>query len=219
MIQQNTLQFLKSLKKNNNREWFGAHKSQYLEAWSDFEKFVQELLEALCKTDPSLKGLRAKECMFRIYRDTRFSKDKTPYKTHFSAAFSRGGKMAHYPGYYFHISPGKSFFGGGIWMPEPDALKKIRQEIDYNLKDFGKILSARAYRSLFGPLEDESALSRPPKGYCTDNPAIEYLKMKSFFSGAELGETVVRSPKLTREAILIFKTVKPLVDFLTRALD
>ena len=219
MIQKSTFRFLKSLKKNNNREWFGDHKSDYLEAWADFEQLVQGILDAVCKNDPSLSGLRAKDCMFRIYRDTRFSKDKTPYKRKFSAAFSRGGKMSHSPGYYFHIAPGGSFFGGGIWMPDTQALRKIRQEIDFNLKDFRKIISAKPYRSLFGPLEDESALSRPPKGYSDDNPAIEYLKMKSFFSGAELKDDVVLSPKFTREAVRIFKTVKPLVEFLTRALD
>jgi uncharacterized protein (TIGR02453 family) len=220
MIQKTTLQFLKRLKKNNNKAWFDAHKNQYLEAREDFEKFVQKTLDLYCESDPSISGLQAKDCMFRIYKDVRFSKDKTPYKTHFSAAFRKGGKMTNLPGFYFQIAPNDtSYFGGGIWMPELENLRKVRQEIDYNFKEFQSILSDKKLRKTIGLLEDESALSRPPKGYTPDNPAIAFLKMRSFFSGAELSDDVVTSPKLIKEALRIFASLKPLVDFLTRAMD
>ncbi|HVB02488.1 MAG TPA: DUF2461 domain-containing protein [Chitinophagaceae bacterium] len=220
MLQQETLRFLRNLKKNNNKLWFDAHRDSYLAAKTDFEHLVQEVIGKFGRIDRSVTPLQAKDCVFRIYKDIRFSKDKTPYKTHFAAALGRGGKMAHLPGYYFHVSPGgKSYFGGGIWMPETEALAKIRQEIDYNFPEFRKIITTRNFRSYLGEMEDGDALSRPPKGYAADNPAIDWLRKKSFFAGCELNDHIICTPGLLKQMILIFSAIKPLVDFLHKALD
>ncbi|MBK8413382.1 MAG: DUF2461 domain-containing protein [Bacteroidetes bacterium] len=138
MITKRTLDFLKALKKNNNREWFDVNRSKYEEAKADFEKFVETLLPLLSKENSKLKDLKVKDCVFRIYRDVRFSKNKDPYKTNFGAYFVEGGKKSSKAGYYIQIEPGNSFLAGGCWMPEAPVLKAIRQEIDYNLKDFEK---------------------------------------------------------------------------------
>lgn len=140
-IQPKTFAFLKALKKNNNRDWFNDHKSEYENAKDNVLGFIQELVVAFSTFDSSLRGLEAKDCLFRIYRDTRFSKDKTPYKTNLGASINAGGKKSMGPGYYVHLEPGGSFIAGGIWMPPADEVKKIRQEIDYNGKDLKKILT------------------------------------------------------------------------------
>src|SRR5215813_10747738 len=148
MLQSLTLKFLKELKKNNNKTWFDAHRKQYEAARNDFENFIQSVLDKHAKNDTDLKELTAKKCMFRINRDIRFSKDKSPYKTNFGASMDKGGKKSGLAGYYFHLEPGKSFVGGGIWMPQPDALKKVRQEIDYCLDEFKKIITARRFQTV-----------------------------------------------------------------------
>ncbi|HZW70528.1 MAG TPA: DUF2461 domain-containing protein, partial [Hanamia sp.] len=132
MIPASTLSFLKSLKKNNNKPWFDANREKYLETRNNFEQFVALLLQKMILFDEDLKELEYKNCLFRINRDVRFSKDKTPYKINFSASFNKGGKKSIYAGYYLHVQPGdNSFIGGGLWRPEPEQLKKVRQEIDY----------------------------------------------------------------------------------------
>lgn len=130
MINKTTLDFLTKLKKNNNRPWFDKNKDVYLKAKENFDGFITELLGAVAVFDSGIKGLEAKNCVYRIYRDIRFSKDKTPYKTYFSAGITPGGKNAYAPGYYLHVAPGKSVLAGGIWMPPPPQLNAIRQEID-----------------------------------------------------------------------------------------
>src|SRR6188768_1481751 len=142
MLQPSTLKFLKSLNKNNNKPWFEEHKVDYQDAKADFESVVQQILDGLYKVEPELVGLQVKDCTFRIYKDVRFAKDKTPYKTNMGASFSPGGKKTPRPGYYFHLEPGgNTFAGGGMWMPEAAVLKKVRQEIDYNFEEFQQIIS------------------------------------------------------------------------------
>jgi uncharacterized protein (TIGR02453 family) len=220
MIQPKTLTFLRQLKKNNEKTWFDQHKEQYLAAKTDFEVLVARLIEGLGKTDPELGALRLKDCVFRIYKDVRFSHDKTPYKVHFAAGFIRGGKKVHYPGYYFHLEPGgNSYCGGGIWRPEAPELKKIRQEIDYNYEEFRSIVRGRKFLRLFGPLEDEDALVRPPQGYHEDNPAIEVLKFRNYIAGTGIDDALLTSPRLAGKILEIFATLSPLIDFLGRAGD
>ncbi|MGZ5134058.1 MAG: DUF2461 domain-containing protein, partial [Flavitalea sp.] len=136
MLQQSTLTFLKGLAKNNDKSWFESHRKQYEQAKQDFEGFIKIILEKHCKKDEDLKDLEAKKCTFRINRDIRFSKDKSPYKSNFGASMDRGGKKSIYAGYYFHLEPGKSFAGGGLWMPMAPEMKKVRQEIDYCFDEF-----------------------------------------------------------------------------------
>src|SRR6266542_1281494 len=138
MIAKNTFDFLKKIKKNNDREWFEKNKDQYLNAKEDVENNIQSLIGEFSKFAPELKGLDAKKCLFRIYRDIRFSKDKRPYKTNLGASLNPGGKKVQSPGYYIHFEPGNSFIAGGIWMPEAPELNAIRQEIDYHSRDFLK---------------------------------------------------------------------------------
>lgn len=222
MIQPSTITFLKNLKKNNNKAWFDQNKDKYLSARTDFTIFVNDLLEKMVSFDPDMKDLEAKNCMFRINRDVRFSKNKTPYKINLSASFSRGGKKAIYAGYYFHLQPGNgSFAGGGLWMPESAELKKVRQEIDYNFPEFKKIINAPAFKKNFGELEREEGqvLVNIPKGYDKENVAGEYLKLKSFVATRFLPDEVITQPGLAKEVTQSFKALAPFLKFLNRSFE
>ncbi len=218
MLQDTTLKFLKNLDKNNNKEWFDAHKTDYQGAKADFESMVQQLIDGLSRQDRDLEGLQVKDCVFRIYKDVRFSKDKTPYKNNMGAAFSPGGRKSPRPGYYFHLQPGgSSFAGGGLWQPEAVNLKKVRQEIDYNFPEFQQIISNKDFIKYFGKIEGE-ALKTVPQGYQPDNPAIAYLKLKSFTAWHAFSDDSITQPALVREVLKVFAVMQPFVKFLDRAL-
>lgn len=220
MLQPATIKFLTQLKKNNDKPWFDAHKEKYLAAKEDFEELVKQIIIEYGKTDPEIGSLEYKRCVFRIYRDVRFSKDKTPYKTHFAARFAPRGREVHFPCYYLHIEPGQlSVCGGGIWRPEVEELKKVRQEIDYNFDEFKSIVHSKKFKSVFGDLEQEDKLSRAPQGYEEDNPALDYLKLKSFFSDALIDDNILTSKLLLKKITSAFATVRPLIGFLNRALE
>lgn len=219
MIEQTTVHFLKSLHKNNNREWFLKNKQNYDSAKDNFLTFVDEILKGIQKFDPSLSELVPKQCVFRINRDVRFSKNKEPYKNNFGASFSKGAKKINTAGYYFHLEPGASFIGGGLWMPEAPDLQKIRQEIDYSFKEFKGILGNAKFKNTFGTLSTEAKLSRPPKGYDIENPAIEYLKLKSFTAIVPIADKDLLDVNIVKQSLTVFKTLSPLVHFLNRAID
>ncbi|HTR30187.1 MAG TPA: DUF2461 domain-containing protein [Puia sp.] len=221
MLKTSTLKFLKDLKKNNNKTWFEKNKLVYLDARDDAEQFVAQLIEGLGKADPDVKSLQAKDCTYRIYRDIRFSSDKTPYKVHMGAFLNKGGKKAPTAGYYFHIQPGgKSMAGGGLWMPMPPELNKVRQEIDYNFSEWAKITNDRKFKKHFPEgLDREEILSRPPKGYDPENPAIDFLKLKSFVVTRPLTDELLASRGLLKELLTIFGSMKPFVHFLNRSLE
>jgi hypothetical protein len=160
-----------------------------------------------------------KQCVFRINRDVRFSKNKEPYKNNFGASFSKGAKKINAAGYYFHLEPGASFLGGGLWMPEAPDLQKIRQEIDYSFKEFKGILGNAKFKNTFGTLSTEAKLSRPPKGYDIENPAIEYLKLKSFTAIVPIADKDLWDVNIVKQSLTVFKTLSPLVHFLNRAID
>jgi uncharacterized protein (TIGR02453 family) len=216
MLQSSTLAFLCQLKTNNNKEWFDLHRKEYELAKSDFEGFVSELLQALVPLEPALREQQAKDCTYRIFRDVRFSKDKTPYKGHFGAFFARGGRKWDGAGYYLHLEPGAIFAGGGLWMPEPSLLKKVRQEIDYDFDTFKAIVEDRTFKKLFGKLNGEM-LSRPPQGYDADNPAIGFLKMKSFTAGHAMKDEALTEKTALKNVVSVFNTLSPLISFLNRA--
>jgi uncharacterized protein (TIGR02453 family) len=221
MLQRSTLQFLKDLAKNNNREWFEANRKRYETARQDFIALAEAIIKGFCKKDRDFEQLEGKKCLFRINRDIRFSKDKSPYKTNFGASFERGGRISPWAGYYLHIEPGnKSFVAGGVWQPEADRMKKIRQEIDYNWNDFKKVVRNKKFISLFGDLEKtkETSLSREPKGYEKDNPAIEYLKLKSWVVSAPLKDAELTDPVLLKKVLEGFSTMRPMIVFLNQAL-
>lgn len=222
MISPSTLSFLKSLKKNNNKPWFDNNRDKYSTAKNNFEEFVASLLQNYSSIDEDLKGLAVKDCCFRINRDIRFSKNKTPYKISLSASFNRGGKKSIFAGYYFHLQPGgNSFVGGGLWRPEPNELKKLRQEIDYCLPEFKKIITATSFKKNYGELEREEnqVLVNVPKGYDKENPAADFLKMKSFVATKNLSDQEVLSPNLEKEIIKSFKALMPLVKFINRSFE
>ena len=149
MLQTSTLKFLKDLSRNNNKPWFDANRSKYETAREDFAGLIQQVLEKLAKKDKTIADLKVKDCLFRINRDVRFSKDKSPYKNNFGAYINRGGKKSIYGGYYFHCQPGHAFIGGGLWSPMPAELKKVRQEIDYCYKEFKGLLAAKKFKKSF----------------------------------------------------------------------
>jgi uncharacterized protein (TIGR02453 family) len=167
MFLPSTVSFLKELKKNNNKPWFDNHRDKYLSAKTDFENFIEKVLAVTAVFDADIKELTAKNCTFRINRDIRFSKDKTPYKINMGASLNRGGKKSIFAGYYFHLEPGgKSFAGGGLWMPMPPELKKLRQEIDYCYPEFTKIITSAAFTKQYPGLEmnEGNKLVNVPKG-------------------------------------------------------
>jgi uncharacterized protein (TIGR02453 family) len=221
MLQTATLKFLKDLANNNNKPWMDDNRERYLAAKADFESFVAQVIAKLGAIDADIEPLQAKDCTFRLNRDIRFSADKSPYKTNMGASFARGGKKSMYAGYYFHCQPGSSFVGGGIWMPMPPQLQKLRQEIDYNFNDFKKIVEGKKFRAQYPGLSQDSeyTLTRPPKGYDDSNPAIGYIKLKSLVSMRPIKDAELTAPTLVKETIAAFAALQPLVDFINHALD
>lgn len=222
MLQTSTLQFLKQLKKNNNKEWFDANRKNYEAARNDFASFVQSVIEKLCKTDTTLASLTAKDCLFRINRDIRFSKNKSPYKTNMGAYFNAAGKNSMTAGYYLHISPSESFVGGGMYHPDAAALKKIRQEIDYNFNEFSSIINNKKFKAVYTKSlnnDDEVKLSRPPKGYEENNKAIEFLKLKSIVATTPLTDAEITNTKFVSTVVKAFEALHPLIIFLNKAVD
>lgn len=213
----NLLKFLKDLEKNNTKEWFHENNETYQKLRSDFIQFVGQLIEEIAKFDKGVAGLDPKKCIFRINRDIRFSKEKSPYKTNFGAAMGEGGKKTEKAGYYFHAEPGKSFIAGGIWMPSSEVLSNIRQEIDYNQDEFKKLLETKDFKKYFGELEGES-LKTAPKGYTTDHPLIEVIRQKSFVMTHYYEDKELKDIK-AKEVAGVFEKMKPVNDFLNRSFD
>lgn len=213
------LKFLKDLNKNNDRVWFEKNKPKYLEAKQDFEDFVSALLTEFTKFDEGLAGLDPKKLPFRIYRDVRFSKDKSPYKTNMGAGFSPNGKLVQEPGYYIHIEPGKSFVAGGIYMPDAANLSKIRQEIDYNADKLLKILNQKSFKKSFDGFDDFDKLKTVPKGYAKDHPHIGLLKHKSFIVSKSFSDKEVLDKKFLKTVSAHAKQIKPLNDFIREAIS
>jgi len=219
MLQPLTLKFLKALEKNNNKTWFDKNRSQYDTAKGDFLLMVARLIKGIAAFDPSIANLEAKNCIFRINRDVRFSKNKAPYKNNMAAYFNKDGKKGLGAGYYLHIEPGKSFAAGGIWMPEPAVLAAIRQEIDYSFDDWKKIVEGKAFKKIFSEGLQGDALTRPPKSYDETNPAIEYIKKKSFIVTKSFTDGEVQHQHFTREVSKTFQAMKPLIDFINTAAE
>lgn len=193
----------------------------YLEAKAEFEDLVSKVIIEIGKFDPAIATLQAKNCVYRQYRDVRFSKDKTPYKVHMGAYLNPGGKKVNTPGYYLHLEPGnKNIFGGGLWEPVKDDLKKVRQEIDYNLAEWEKIINSKKTKSSYPEgLSTEGALKSRPAGYDLENPAIEYLKLKSFLLSHSFTDKEVEEKSFVKEVAKHATNLKPLLDFLNKALD
>ena len=216
-IKKSTLDFLKELKKNNNREWFLSNKSMYLESKANYEAFVKEILNNIVEFEPIIKGLEVKSCIYRINRDIRFTNDKSPYKSHLGAFIVRGGRQNgdRYPGYYFHIEPGNnSMIAGGAYIPPAPWLTAIREKIDEQGDKLLKIINNKDFIATFGQLEGEK-LKTAPKGYPKDHPHIGLLRMKSFLVSKMLSDKLVTSEECFDVVLNAARTMKPLNDFLT----
>lgn len=219
MLDKTTVQFLKNLKKNNNKPWFDENRKTYEAAKQDFLNLVTQVLNEIKAFDETFVDIEPKQCMFRINRDVRFSKDKSPYKTNFGASFSKDGKKIQRAGYYFHIEPGACFMGGGLYMPMADMLGKIRQEIDYNFDGWKSIVNKASFKKVYSKVDGVDVLSRPPKGYDAENPAIEFLKMKSFIAMAPVPDELLTDKKLVKQIVTAFKELKPMIDFLNHGME
>ncbi len=211
------LTFLKQLKKNNNREWFAEHKSEY----EDYVKFPMQLFIAAMKEPleefaPEI-DVNPKKGMFRIYRDVRFSKNKDPYKTHVAALFHPKGHWEERAGYYVHIEPGNIYVGGGIYMPDAAQLKNIRAAIAGRSKEFLAIVENKTFKKQFGGVQGEK-LQRAPLGYPIEHPMIEWLKHKQFYTGVEWNETECLTPKFVDKVAKLYKELHPFIKFMNDAL-
>ncbi len=218
MIQKTTLQFLTELKKNNTKEWFDANRKKYEAAKEDVKDVTEKLIKTIGAYDEDIAQLLAKDCTFRINRDVRFSKNKNPYKTNMSCVFSKGGKKTETAGFYVHIEPAAAFVAAGYWAPEAKKLVLVRQEIDYNLEAWKKIINTKKFKTTFeNGLSQEDILQRPPKGYDAENPAIEFLKLKSFIVSTKISDADLQDKNFVKHIAAMYTTVKPMLDFLNTA--
>ncbi|WP_047446491.1 DUF2461 domain-containing protein [Alistipes sp. ZOR0009] len=210
--------FLNTLKENNNRDWFNANKEQYKAALSEFEGVVGQLIAAVGEFDNAIRVLEPKDCIFRIYKDTRFSKNKDPYKTNMGAYLSRGGRKSRFSGYYVHFEPGASFLSGGLYMPESAVLSRVREDLDIYHEDFINIIKNPSFCKLY-PILHGDKLKTIPKGYSKENPAADILKHKDLYVMHPLSNEEVSSPKFISYAAEAFRELKPFNDFLNRAIE
>ncbi len=211
------LPYLKRLKKNNNREWFAKHKSEYDSLRQVFLFLIDELIQALRQTDDSLAGVQAKDCVFRIYRDIRYSHDKTPYKPHFSAWIVRGGRKSEYPGYYLHVAPGGCFLAVGIWNPDKTLRMRIRRELVSHVDEFLEIIHEPDLVATFGELQGER-LKRVPMGFSKDFEEVELLKMQDYLLKHDLPDSFFDEDWVERAAA-IFRVAYPFNRFFIPIVD
>lgn len=214
-----TLAFLEDLAQNNHKAWFDAHRDDYEAEKARFRQFTQALIEGVAVFEPAVAGVEVKQSVFRINRDIRFSKDKRPYKINFACSISPGGRHSIYANYYFHLQPhDQSFVGGGLYMPPSPVLRRIRQEIDYNAKDFLAIVQDRDFQNTFGKLMGER-LQTAPKGYDRDHPMIDYLRLKSYTVIRTIPDNQMRSGDVGHQILSYFKQMKAFNQFLSQAVD
>ncbi|MDQ1163079.1 uncharacterized protein (TIGR02453 family) [Chryseobacterium sp. SORGH_AS 447] len=209
--------FLKTLNTNNNREWFTEHKNLYVESQQNVIAFLEDLINEMAGFDEDLAKIDAKKALFRIYRDTRFSKDKIPYKTNFGASLGMG-KGSQKGGYYLHLEPGKSFIAGGIYMPEASVLKELRKEISLYAEDFLAVINNQEFKKHFPELDQDDKLKKVPQGFEKEDPMAEYLKLKNFIVVYNLKDEEVLDKNAVKKLTGIFKLMKPLNDFLNAPL-
>ena len=221
MITKEAIQFLEDLVANNNTDWMHANKKRYDIYKKDYHHFIASLLAEMKPLDKSLEPLEVKNCTFRINRDIRFSKDKSPYKTNMGAWFSQNKFRKNSPGYYVHFEKGNSFIAGGVWCPEPEELKKIRKEIAFFHEDLDKIVNDKNFKSEFKEMtrEENNVLKKAPKDYDPNHPAIEFLKLKSFTASQRIDDSLFTDKDFSKKVAQKLMMLKPLNDFLNRALE
>jgi uncharacterized protein (TIGR02453 family) len=219
MISKQTINFLKELKSNNNRDWFLSKNVEYKLAKQEYTGLVQKVIQHVGKKSKNFADIEASKCLFRINRDVRFSANKAPYKTNFGASINPFGKKSPKAGLYIHLEPGSSFVGGGIYMPPADILFKVRQEIDYNFEQFKKIINAKDFIKQYGGIDMSDALKNPPRGFEKDNQAIEFLKLKSFVATAHFTDKELMQENFVELAAAKLIALLPLINFLNKGID
>ena len=215
IIPKSSIDFLNLLKKHNDRDWFNAHKDKFIEEQNHIEKFADVLLMELNSHDV-IETPSGKKSLHRIYRDIRFSKEKIPYKTNWSGSYKRAGKERR-GGYYFHIESGNSFIAGGFWEPNPEDLKRIRDDFSFDDKPIRKILKSKSFVSTFGSLHGEQ-LKTTPKGFDADNAAIDLLRYKQFLLVRKFTDKEVLDKSFLKEANQTFKNMRPFFDYMSEVL-
>ncbi|RZL14161.1 MAG: DUF2461 domain-containing protein [Pedobacter sp.] len=217
MLKKKTLDFLEVLNENNNREWFAENKQLYEEAKADLLVMIGQLIKELSAIDAHYSAdTDPKKALMRIYRDVRFSKNKDPYKKNYGIAFDVKGYGPNTPSYYLHLQPGNCFFGVGFWQPEPQILKMIREEIDYNASEFLTVINDDDFKKTYA-LSQEDKLKKAPKGYEIDHPQIELLKLKSFIAIYNLPDAEFFKPSIVNKLKTAFEIIQPFVLFLRKA--
>jgi len=221
MITKEALQFLEDLIANNNTEWMHANKKRYDNYKKDYHNFIASILAEMKPLDPSLEPLEVKNCTFRINRDIRFSKDKSPYKTNMGVWMSQDKNRKNAPGYYIHFEKGNCFIAGGVWCPEPSELKLIRKEIEFFHDDLEAIVSDKNFKSEFNELDksEGNILKKAPKDFDPNHPAIEFLKLKSFTASHKIDDDAFTDKDFSKKIAQKLIALKPLNDFLSRALE
>jgi uncharacterized protein (TIGR02453 family) len=215
VIKKESLDYLKTLAKHNDREWFNSNKDKYTNAHNNIIEFAQGLLNEMNKHD-NIETPTGKDSLYRIYRDVRFSKEKTPYNTHWNGGFRRATKKLR-GGYYFRIEPGATFVGGGFWGPNTSDMQRIRQDIDANYEDWFKMLADKMLVKTFGKMYGEQLISAP-RGYDKDHPAIELLRYKQFVLKHSFTDEEVLSPNFVTEVNSVFKKMRPFLDHMSEVL-
>ncbi len=210
--------FLKELSKNNNRQWFHEHKEFYHKAREEFENFVKELIHRISEFDQRIFNVSPQESIFRINRDMRFARDKSPYKINLGAHIAPFGRRSHYAGYYFHLQPGGSFLGGGIYCPEKDTLDAVRTEIYNNPQEFISILENNEFKQTFGELEGRK-LKKSPRGFDHSFEYVDLLKYKDYIVSTPIKEEDILSNNLLNQAVEIFRILYPFNEFINMAVD
>lgn len=219
MLTNTTFKFLRDLAANNDRKWFQANRAAYEAAREEFFQQLEELIVGISAFDPPIIELEPRDCMFRINRDTRFSPDKSPYKTNFGAFMTDRGKKVTRAGYYFHVEPGNCFIAGGLYMPSAKELKAVRAAIDDRASEFRKVIGRKAFKDAFGSELPGERLKTAPRDYPKDHPDIDLLRLKSFEIMQGAYDREVRSKAFTKEAVKTFRLMKDYVHWLNRALD
>ena len=221
MITKEALQFLEDLIANNNTEWMHANKKRYDNYKKDYHNFIGSILAEMKPLDKALEPLEVKNCTFRINRDIRFSKDKSPYKTNMGVWFTQNKFRKNSPGYYIHYEKGNSFIAGGVWCPEPNELKQIRKEIAFFYEDLEAIVNNKKFKSEYGSLsrDENNTLKKAPKDFDPNHPAIDYLKLKSFTASTKIEDTLFTDNDFSKIVAQKLIALKPINDFLNRALE
>jgi uncharacterized protein (TIGR02453 family) len=220
MNTENILNFLKELNLNNNREWFAANKVWFEDVKTQFEEFSKAIIVEISKFDEDIKNVDAKDCVFRIYRDIRFSHDKTPYKTHFGVFIaSAGGRKSQRGGYYIHLDPAGCFVGVGVWCPPPPLLKALRQSVYDNIDELNEIRNNENFKKYFSGFFEEDKLKNVPPGFPKDFEDAELLKLKHYLVEYKLTDEILNSPDFMGKVVDILKQAYPFNCFLNYTVD